>query len=139
MWVLTLCALVLFAAAAVALVTAVRVDRHRASTAADLAAIAGAQRAAEGRQASCSTARSVAQANGAAMTRCSLAGDLSLRVSVRVQARLWTGSVTSHARAGPHRSPWSLHTPPAGPVVHHQAIHHRVTQHKVTQHNEPAP
>ncbi|GAA1780492.1 hypothetical protein GCM10009834_44770 [Streptomonospora arabica] len=108
---LALCGAVLFVAAAIVLVAGVRVDRHRAATAADLAALAGAERLAEGERPSCAAARATAEANGAELTRCRSAADLSLYVSTRVPARLWPGSVTAHARAGPHRSPWALHTP----------------------------
>ncbi|MDT0304032.1 Rv3654c family TadE-like protein [Streptomonospora wellingtoniae] len=112
-WVLALCGVVLFAASAVVLVAGVRVDRHRAATAADLAALAGAERLSEGERSSCAAARATAEANGAELTRCRLAADLSLHVSTRVPARMRLGSVTAHARAGPHRSPWGLHGPDA--------------------------
>ncbi|CAM3660809.1 hypothetical protein GCM10009799_46990 [Nocardiopsis rhodophaea] len=99
-WVLTLCAVVWFSAFAAVLVASARADRHRSATAADLAALAGAEQAAQGRRRSCSVAREVARANGARLVDCRLAG-LTLRVEVDVPARLWPGSVPAEARAGP--------------------------------------
>ncbi|WP_255429674.1 Rv3654c family TadE-like protein [Streptomonospora sp. PA3] len=112
-WVLMLCSVVLFVGSAVVLVAGVRVDRHRAATAADLAALSGAQRLAEGPRAACAAARATAEANGASLIRCRHGADLSLYVSTRVHVRLWPDTVTAHARAGPHRSPWTPATPPA--------------------------
>ncbi|MDA0566495.1 flp pilus-assembly TadE/G-like family protein [Streptomonospora sp. S1-112] len=100
-WVLNLCVLVWFTALAVVLVAGVRADHHRAASAADLAALAGAERAALGAASACAAARSTAEANGATLTDCDLADDLSLRVTVRTPARLVRGTVTAHSRAGP--------------------------------------
>ncbi|WP_052809680.1 Rv3654c family TadE-like protein [Streptomonospora alba] len=110
-WVLALCAVLLFVASTVVVVAGVRVDRHRAATAADLAALAGARRLAEGRGPSCAAARATAEANGAALARCRIAADFSLHVTVRVPVRSWPGTVSAHARAGPHRSTWAPKTP----------------------------
>ncbi|WP_131096605.1 Rv3654c family TadE-like protein [Streptomonospora litoralis] len=110
-WMLTLCAVVLFTASAVVLVTAVRVDRHRAATAADLAALAGAARVGEGASSACAQARRIAVANEATLIRCRLANDLSLHVTVHIRTRAWPGSVAAHARAGPRRSSWSVGGP----------------------------
>ncbi|NYI96881.1 secretion/DNA translocation related TadE-like protein [Streptomonospora nanhaiensis] len=104
-WVLTLCALVWSTALTVVLVAGVRADHHRAASAADLAALAGAEHAALGREPACAAARAAAEANGAALTGCDLAADLSLRVTVRVPARSVRGTVTAQSRAGPHGSP----------------------------------
>ena len=79
--------------------------RHRASNAADLAALAGAQAWVTGRP-PCPIAHQVARANGADVTRCRLQGS-TVRVTavastqVSVFGRAWV--LTSHrdARAGP--------------------------------------
>lgn len=79
--------------------------RHRAGNAADLAALAGAQAWVAGGT-PCPTARQVARANGADITRCLVQGP-TVRVTaaastqVSVFGRAWV--LTSHrdARAGP--------------------------------------
>ncbi|TDQ55356.1 Rv3654c family TadE-like protein [Actinorugispora endophytica] len=123
-WVLTLCTLVWFSTIAVILVVSVRTDRHRAATAADLAALAGAREAAEGRRHACGLARHTASANGARLTHCTLSG-LTLDVGVDVPARLWPGRVSARARAGPLGAASApepplpdqaaAHSPPAAP------------------------
>ncbi|MDA8370190.1 MAG: flp pilus-assembly TadE/G-like family protein [Nocardiopsaceae bacterium] len=99
-WVLTLCLLIWFTAFTVVLVAGIRTDRHRAATAADLAALAGAGQAAQGQDRSCAAARRTAEANGARLVDCALTG-LVLQAKVRVPARTWPGTVTARARAGP--------------------------------------
>lgn len=59
------------------------VTRHRAAAAADLAALAAADRALSGRDGACAAARRVAVAQGADLVRCELEGvtaDLTVRV-----------------------------------------------------------
>ncbi|WP_461037590.1 Rv3654c family TadE-like protein, partial [Streptomyces mayteni] len=51
--------------------------RQRAATAADLAALAAAERALSGAEAACALADRVAEAQGARLTRCQLAGELT--------------------------------------------------------------
>lgn len=77
------------------------VARHRAQAAADLAALAAAQRVPAGRTAACLGAEALAAAMGAAVTRCELDHlDVSLVVRVDVGARLG-GAAVATAKAGP--------------------------------------
>jgi len=73
-WVLVLCALVWFCACAAVTAASVRIDRHRAATAADLAALSGAAEAARGAEHACALARRTAAANRARLTDCALSG-----------------------------------------------------------------
>lgn len=99
-------AMVLVTAATIAIlvVTAVLAG-HRARAAADLTALAGATAAAEGLNA-CRTAGAVAEANGATLTSCRLAGTpASFVVSVTVAVRTGLRSplpdaVHAEAKAG---------------------------------------
>src|SRR5829696_1364993 len=80
--------------------------RHRAETAADLAALAAAARALDGPVAACAAAGTIAARNGASVTRCSLAGE---DVEIEVSRPLVVGGVgswvvTASARAGPARA-----------------------------------
>jgi secretion/DNA translocation related TadE-like protein len=85
------------------------IARHRAATAADLAALAAAVRVPDGAAAACATAREIAARNGGSLTRCVLSGD---DVEVEVTRPLMLGSLgswaaTASARAGPvDRTPW---------------------------------
>ncbi|MGI5349699.1 Rv3654c family TadE-like protein [Streptomyces sp. CA-250714] len=84
--------------------------RHRAGAAADLAALAAADRALEGPARACAAARRVAQAQGARVARCAVRGEIAdLDAGVR-----W-GPYTARvrARAGPAGGP--LDSPPGGP------------------------
>ena len=97
---------VVVAVAALWLVSAT-LAAHRARSAADLAALAGAV-AAQARDLGadpCSSAGAVATANGAALLTCSVAPDLvvSVRVSVQVGAPIpgVPGRAVAGARAGP--------------------------------------
>jgi secretion/DNA translocation related TadE-like protein len=75
-----------------------RVGRHEARTAADLGALAGAQRAIEGNRVACAEAGRFVTANGAVMTACEVRGlDLVVRVEVSTAA----GPARAAARAGP--------------------------------------
>lgn len=94
--------LLLLLGAALGAVAAVVVDHRTAQSAADLAALAAAQTVAGGGDA-CGTAGTVAVANGAEITRCSVDG-LDARVEVRVAGPRWLGLAadpTAEARAGP--------------------------------------
>lgn len=103
-WVLTLCILVWFCALTVVTVAGVRTDRHRAATAADLAALSGARQAGRGPDSPCVVAREIAGENGAHLADCVVAGR-TVSVEVRVPARAWPGGeVSARARAGPVRS-----------------------------------
>jgi len=74
--------------------------RQRAETAADLAALAGAQAVARGDPSPCSAAGAAASANGAVLAGCSVTGG-AVGVSVRVSRP--TPAVAA-ARAGPQES-----------------------------------
>ena len=75
----------------------VAVARHRAASAADLAALAGARHLLDG--SACSVARSVAAAQGAYLVACS-AGSDAVSVVAAVDVGL-LGSARARARAGP--------------------------------------
>ncbi|MFC4564001.1 Rv3654c family TadE-like protein [Nocardiopsis mangrovi] len=103
-WTLLLCVIVWCTALAVVVVAGVRVDRHRAATAADLAAVAGAREAARGTRPACAAARDVAAANGARLTSCTVSG-LILHAEVSTPTRTWPGATTARAAAGPVEAP----------------------------------
>ncbi|KMO79810.1 hypothetical protein MCHUDSM44219_02673 [Mycolicibacterium chubuense] len=86
-----------------ALVGSVVVARHRASAAADLAALAAAAQLPAGPSAACSAAEAIARSMAATVARCDVDG-----VDVIVVAEAapgfgarWTGAATASARAGP--------------------------------------
>jgi secretion/DNA translocation related TadE-like protein len=81
--------------------------RHRAGAAADLAALAAADRALEGPRAACDRARVVAAAHGARLLDCALDGEVSdVRVEIEVPAALVTlAPARVRARAGPAHAP----------------------------------
>lgn len=82
----------------------VRAARHRGDAAADLAALAGAARAAEGAADACGRAREVARRSGARMARCRVRGEIvDVEVTVALRVPLGGGAVRvrSRARAGP--------------------------------------
>ncbi|MEU7551061.1 Rv3654c family TadE-like protein [Streptomyces sp. NPDC044571] len=84
------------------------VARHRAAAAADLAALAAAATWAHGPEQACAAARRVAGAQGAALTACTVQGEVAA-----VTARPTTGPFHPPitARAGPPLPP----DPPPGP------------------------
>jgi secretion/DNA translocation related TadE-like protein len=77
--------------------------RHRAGTAADLAALAAADRALEGTDRACAHAAGIAESNGARLAACSVQGDVvDLLVEMRLPAALsGLPPVRARARAGP--------------------------------------
>lgn len=77
--------------------------RHRAGGAADLAALAAADRAFEGRARACAAARRVAEAQGARLLRCAVRGDVA-DVSVTAPFGPYTPPGV-RSRAGPPRAP----------------------------------
>ncbi|MFJ9577436.1 Rv3654c family TadE-like protein [Streptomyces sp. NPDC101191] len=91
------CALCMLFGAVLALGQAVTA-RHRAGGAADLAALAAADRALWGESDACAAATRVAGAQGAALTRCQVREDIA-DVTARVALGPWTTEVRS--RAGP--------------------------------------
>ncbi len=80
--VLTLAAVLGLLSALVALLGSVAVGRHRAASAADLAALAAASRALSGEWAACAAAREVAAGAGAAVRACRLEGDVAVVIAV---------------------------------------------------------
>jgi secretion/DNA translocation related TadE-like protein len=99
---LGLLAVVVAATLVVLALGVVQVTRHRAESAADLAALAAAHHALEGREAACHAARKVAEAQRARLDRCALDGlDAVVRVTVPLPGRLAAfGPVPAQARAG---------------------------------------
>lgn len=73
--------------------------RGRAQTAADLGALAAAERALRGRPDPCGAARDVVGRNGVTLTSCDVEGGGV--VAVRATAGAPVGDATAHARAGP--------------------------------------
>jgi secretion/DNA translocation related TadE-like protein len=102
-WLITAMALVVGVSGAAGSVGVVTVERHRADTAADAAALAAAGRVIAGQGSACAAAAAIARADGAALTRCGLDG-AGAQVEVRVDlpgvlARF--GQAVGRARAGP--------------------------------------
>lgn len=95
--VVTMAVLGLMCAAALGMGQAV-VARHRAASAADLAALAAADSWARGPEAACAAARRVARAQGGLIEVCSIRGQIS---EVAARAALGPYAVRVRARAGP--------------------------------------
>ncbi|MFD0021811.1 Rv3654c family TadE-like protein [Streptomyces sp. NPDC058382] len=74
------------------------VARHRAGGAADLAALAAADRALEGAAVACRAAREVAGAQGAEVVRCAVQGEIA---DVAARVRLGPYAPEVRSRAGP--------------------------------------
>jgi len=103
-WILGIGLALLVLLGVVATAGAMIMARHRAETAADLGALAGAGHAVEGGQAACAAAGRIVTANGGSLVGCRLeAFDLIVTVEVR-GPRGW-GVSRASARAGPARSP----------------------------------
>jgi secretion/DNA translocation related TadE-like protein len=103
-WVVALAGLLAALGAAAVLVAAAVTGRHRATSAADLAALAGAARSVVGDPAACSAAGRIAAANGAELETCALLPGAEVEVRVRVPVRLGPLGVAdarARARAGP--------------------------------------
>lgn len=88
---------------AVAMVGSAVAARHRAQSAADLAALAGAGRLASGPEAACEWAGAVASAMRVRIAGCRVDGlDVIVDAAARVElGRLGIGTATARARAGP--------------------------------------
>jgi secretion/DNA translocation related TadE-like protein len=109
-WVIALSAVLAVVGAAVVLVGVAAAARHRAATAADLAALAGAGRAARGEPDACGLAAEVATANAAALVSCAVeeGAIVEVRVSIPVRlGRLGVWAASARARAGPATAGWS--------------------------------
>ena len=103
-WVIALSAVLAVIGTAAVLVGAATVARHRATSAADLAALAAAGRAVVGDPDACAAAADLAQANSAELTACTVGGDAVVEVSVSVPVQLGPLGpleATGRARAGP--------------------------------------
>lgn len=83
----------------------IAVSRHRAAAAADLAVLSAALHRFEGESAACGAARRTAEAQGARVETCHLAGpDVVVMVAVvPVGALARLGTARATARAGPDR------------------------------------
>ncbi|MEU5774878.1 Rv3654c family TadE-like protein [Streptomyces venezuelae] len=97
-WVVVVMAVLGVICGAVLAMTQVVVARHRAGGAADLAALAAADRWPAGSDAACAGAGRVAGAQGVRVVRCVIRGETS-EVSVSSSAGPFT--VTARSRAGP--------------------------------------
>lgn len=101
--VLGLAAVLAVVASVAVAVAAVAVARHRAASAADLAALAAADRSLRGHAVACAAAARAATKGSAVLRRCSVDGDVVLVVAgVRPPGVLGRfGEVRAAARAGP--------------------------------------
>lgn len=106
-WTTALAAVLALVGAAAVLVGAAVVARHRAGSAADLAALAVAVRAVRGDPGACVTGAAVAAENGAELVDCAVGPDAVVAVEVSVPVRLGPLGLLAaggRARAGP--VPW---------------------------------
>ena len=103
--VLALTGVLLLVAMVLATLAAVAVTRHRAASAADLAALAAADRALAGEQVACAAAARAATAAGAVLRLCRVTGEeADVVTAVRPPAALGRlGEAHGVARAGPAR------------------------------------
>jgi secretion/DNA translocation related TadE-like protein len=101
--VLTVVALLLAVLGGVLALGQTLIARHRAASAADLAALAAADRALEGSAAACAAAAAIAAEHAAAITRCRLDGEIvEVTAAVVLPSALRAlGPAMARARAGP--------------------------------------
>lgn len=100
---LATCAAIGLAAAVLAGAGFAAVTRHRATLAADAAALAAAAHATDGPAGACAVARQSLASDGAALVRCSVDGPYAV-VRDRVPAPrwiAWAGAAGGESRAGP--------------------------------------
>ncbi|MER5421004.1 Rv3654c family TadE-like protein [Streptosporangium roseum] len=103
-WVAGLMALVFAVTAVIVFAGTARVARHRAQSAADLSALAAARLAFAAPERGCAEASSLAEGNGAMITRCFIDGDGIADVQVAVGLSLpvlGDRTIMADARAGP--------------------------------------
>nr|WP_250288520.1 Rv3654c family TadE-like protein [Streptomyces atroolivaceus] len=93
--------------------------RHRAGGAADLAALAAADRALRGTEVACGAAGEVAVAQGAEIVRCGVQGEIA---DVTARARFGPYTPEVRSRAGPPEAPPSP-VRPAGPSYAEESAH----------------
>ncbi|WP_239097487.1 Rv3654c family TadE-like protein, partial [Asanoa ferruginea] len=101
-WVLAVGLAFVLLGLACATVGVAAIGRHRAQTAADLGALAGAARSLEGPAAACARATDIAAANGGRVTACAVQG-FDVIVTVEVVVHLPSRGIrvaTARARAG---------------------------------------
>jgi secretion/DNA translocation related TadE-like protein len=105
-WMLAAGLLVMSFATTVVLAGAATIARHRAQSAADLGALAGAVRVVVDPGGACAAAAAIVMDNGAAMTGCRIDGlDMIVTTSVEVAgAAVGIGPAIGVARAGPIRT-----------------------------------
>ncbi|MGW7582845.1 Rv3654c family TadE-like protein [Kitasatospora sp. NPDC054768] len=123
-WLLALAMLGTAVFAGTIAVGSVVASRHRAESAADLAALAAADRLLLDRDGGCARAAAIAAAQGAGLVSCAVdrsadAVEVVAEVDVRgLPARLPVGPARARARAGPVRAPVTgpEDVPDAGPV-----------------------
>ncbi len=109
LWVLSLVLIVWAAGTLVVATGVVLAARHQAGGAADLAALAGADRVLSGPDTACGTAARVAQRNRARLTQCRVLGS-EVEVVVQVDTPDFLGRLppaTGRARAGPAPPEWA--------------------------------
>ncbi len=90
--------------------------RHRAGGAADLAALAAADRALWGEAEACAAASRVAAAQGAELAGCAVRGEVA-EVTARVVRGPYRPEVRSRAGPGPEQGPGPWEARPEGPPV----------------------
>ena len=103
-WVVAFMALLWFVGVLAVTVGSVRAARHRADSAADLAALGAAARVADGGGAACRVAAAAAARSGTRLSGCVVRGrivDVSVELGLRVPFGVGGLRVTSKARAGP--------------------------------------
>ena len=103
-WVLGFAVVIWVVGVAAILVGGVRGARHRGEAAADMAALAGATRVADGGRAACARAGEIAVGSGARVVRCRVRGevvDVSVALEVPMLMGLKGRRIVSRARAGP--------------------------------------
>ena len=103
-WVLALMGVTWSVAVMAMAVGGVRVARHRAYAAADLAALAAAAHAADGSTGACRLAAVIARDSGGRLARCAVRGrvsDVLVTSGVRTALPLGRLTATARARAGP--------------------------------------
>ncbi|GLZ13768.1 hypothetical protein Acsp04_40030 [Actinomadura sp. NBRC 104425] len=107
LWSVAFMAILWFSAVAAMTVGGVRVARHRADAAADLAALAAAARVAEGAGEACRSAAIVVRGFGGRLKSCRVRGDIvDVSVTMAVTGAVAIGDIriVSRARGGPAKS-----------------------------------
>jgi len=110
-WVLAVSLIVVLSAALGAVREIAALARHRAESAADLAALAGAIHAVSGVDDACGAAQSIAARNAASLSACEVDGSVvTVTVSCPLAGSLGRWHADGSARAGP--APWNGRDPP---------------------------